>query len=95
MINSDYYGGTATGARNSMTFVLSGLTDGGIKAKRLTAPSSNSRVDQGENPTFGGQEIANVTCAVLGTEVWEEIDVVGGQASFVVGASEALLVYLT
>ena len=95
LVNSDYYGGNSTGVRGSTTFVLSGLEDGAVKAKRLTAPSSNSRVDQGENPTFGGQEIANVTCAVLGTEVWEEIDVVGGQASFVVGASEALLVYLT
>jgi Glycosyl hydrolase family 79 C-terminal beta domain len=94
LVNSDYYGGNSTGVRGSTTFVLSGLEDGAVKAKRLTAPSSNSRVDQGENPTFGGQEIANVTCAVLGAEVWEKTDVVGGQASFVVGASEALLVYL-
>ncbi len=92
LINSDYYGGT--GARGSTTFVLSGLQNGGIKAKRLTAQSSNSRVDQGSNPTFGGQEFANVTCTVLGAEVLESSNVVGGRASFAVGASEALLVYL-
>jgi hypothetical protein len=37
---------------------------------------------------------ANGTCVVRGEEVWEMIDVVDGNGTFVVGASEALLVYL-
>ncbi len=96
LLNSDFFAGNGTGPRGSQTFVLQGLSvDGGrVKAKRLSAPSANSRVDQGGNPSFGGQEFANGTCTVSGEEVWEESDVTGGEATFEVAASEALLVYL-
>jgi hypothetical protein len=92
LLNSDFYSGS--GARGNQTFVLAGLSGEKVRAKRLSAPSANSRVDQGGNPTFGGQEFANGTCVVKGEEVWERSDVVGGVGTFVVGASEALLVYL-
>ncbi|TGO82663.1 hypothetical protein BPOR_0782g00010 [Botrytis porri] len=93
LINSDYYAGTGT--RGSETFVLGGLTVGkGTKAKRLTAGSALSRVDQGSNPSFGGQIVANGTCVIGGTETFETGTVeITGTASFTVAASEALLVY--
>ena len=92
LYNSDYYAGTGT--RGTESFVLTGLSASTVKAKRLTAASALSRVDQGSNPTFGGQEFANVTCAIGGTETFESSTVTGGQATFSVAASEALLVYL-
>ena len=92
LYNSDYYNGTGT--RSMESFELTGLTATTVKAKRLTAASALSRVDQGSNPTFGGQMFANVTCAIDGTETYESTTVSGGQATFSVKASEALLVYL-
>lgn len=92
LINTDYYSGSGT--RASQTFVLTGLTSTSVTAKRLTAASANSRVDQGQNPTFGGQVYANVTCVPTGTAVTESAAVSGGTSSFTVMASEALLVYL-
>ncbi|KAM3084116.1 hypothetical protein ACMFMG_001778 [Clarireedia jacksonii] len=92
--NSDYYNGTGT--RGSQTFVLGGLAAGKqTKTKRLTAKSALSRVDQGENPSFGGQTVANGSCVVGGTETFE-VGSVGsnGVGSWIVGASEAVLVYL-
>ncbi|CZR66577.1 uncharacterized protein PAC_16478 [Phialocephala subalpina] len=92
LINSDYY---SSGTRGSETFVLTGLGSGAsVKSKRLTAASANSRVDQGGNPTFGGQTFANGTCVVGGTETFESTGLSGGVGSFVASASEALLVYL-
>jgi hypothetical protein len=92
LYNSNFYGGS--GARGSMTFLLSGLTQEKITAKRLTAPSANSRVDQGGNPSFGGQTFTNVTCAVSQNAAFEEVDIVNGTATLAVAASEAMLVYL-
>lgn len=95
LYNSDYFSGTGT--RSSEVFALGGLAGLGIgelKAKRLTAPNSNSRVDTGGNPSFGGQEFANGTCVATGTETFESVTISAGVASFTVGASEALLVYL-
>jgi hypothetical protein len=92
LYNSDYYSGSGT--RGSETFVLSGLGTSALKAKRLTAASASSRVDEGSNPTFGGQTFANGTCEVQGTEMFESTTVSGGEATFTVAASEALLVYL-
>jgi hypothetical protein len=92
LLNSDFYNGSGT--RGNQTFLVGGLTQDKVKAKRLSAPSANSRVDQGGNPNFGGQGFANGTCVVRGEEVWERSDVVDGVGTFVVGASEALLVYL-
>lgn len=93
LINSDYYNGTGT--RVSETFVLGGLMSGkSTKAKRLTAGSALSRVDQGSNPSFGGQIVANGTCVIGGTETFETGTVgSAGTASFTVAASEALLIY--
>ncbi|TVY28276.1 Beta-glucuronidase [Lachnellula hyalina] len=93
LYNSDYYA-VGTGTRGSQSFVLQGLTAASVKAKRLTAAGAGSRVDQGSNPTFGGQTFANVTCAIGGTEVFESTAVVTGAATFTVAASEALLLYL-
>lgn len=90
LYNSDFY---ASGTRGSETFVLSGL-GGNVKAKRLTATSANARVDQGGQMSFGGSTFANGTCVKGGEEVFESVSVTGGVGSFVVGASEALLVYL-
>ncbi|RDW69914.1 glycoside hydrolase family 79 protein [Coleophoma crateriformis] len=92
LYNSNYFNGT--GSRTSESFVLTGLAGNTLKAKRLTAVSALSRVDQGQNPSFGGQYFQNVTCSVGGTETFESAAVSGGQATFSVKASEALLVYL-
>ena len=91
LYNSDYY---TSGTRSSENFTLSGLTLSTIKAKRLTAASATSRVDQGSNPTFGGQTFANSTCVIGGTETYETTTVVSGAATFTVQATEALLLYL-
>lgn len=95
LYNSDYFDGTGT--RASTSFVLTGLGNGGtgsVRAKRLTAASAQARVDQGGNPSWGGQHYANGTCVVGGTEMFETVSVSGGQASFSLAASEALVVYL-
>ncbi|KAI9741047.1 MAG: hypothetical protein M1834_002758 [Cirrosporium novae-zelandiae] len=93
LYNSEYY---TSGTRSSTTFSLSNLgsSQSSVKAKRLTAPYATSRVDRGGNPSFGGQTFANVTCAIQGTETFETTTVTSGVATFTVGASEALLVYL-
>lgn len=94
LYNSDYFNGTGT--RSSTSFVLSGLKTSttSVKAKRLTAASALSRQDQGGNPSWGGQYYANGTCVVGGTETYETTSVSGGQATFSLKASEALVVYL-
>lgn len=91
LYNSDYYTG---GMRSKQTFTLAGLSSSTVMAKRLTAPFATSRVDQGSNPTIGGQQFANGTCKVIGTEVSESVTVLDSRATFTVAASEALLVYL-
>lgn len=91
LYNSDYY---TTGTRPSETFTLSGLGTSTVTAKRLTGAYSTSRVDEGESPTVAGQTFGNGDCAVQGTESVETATVSGGEATFTVGASEALLVYL-
>ena len=91
LYNSEYY---TSGTRPSQTYTLTGLTSAAVTAKRLTAPYSTSRVDRGESPTVAGQTFGNGDCVVEGDEVLETATVQGGQASFTVSASEALLVYL-
>lgn len=59
--------------------------------KLLTAPYATSRVDYGKNPTVAGQTFANGTCVIQGTVQEQTVAVSGGQASFTVGAPEALL----
>lgn len=92
LYNSDYFNGTGT--RSSTSFVLTGLTATSVKAKRLTAASALSRQDQGGNPSWGGQYYTNATCVIGGSEVYETATVSGGQATFSLLASEALVVYL-
>lgn len=92
LYNSDYYAGSGT--RSSTSFTLTGLGSTSVRAKRLTAASALSRPDQGGNPSFGGQYFNNGTCTVGGTETYETTAVSGGQATFTLKATEALLVYL-
>lgn len=93
LYNSDYYI-SSSGTRSSQTYTLSGLSSSSVTAKRLTAPYATSRIDQGENPTVAGQMFANGTCTIQGTESVETVTISGGEATFTVAASEALLVYL-
>lgn len=90
LINSVYF---ETGTRGSETFTLTGLAGATVRWKTLTAANALSRVDQGSNPRFGGQEFANVTCAVQGTETYESASVSGGQVQITVLDSEAVVVY--
>lgn len=92
LYNSDYYAGSGT--RTTQSFTLTGLTSSTVRAKRLTAVSATSRVDQGSPPSFGGQQFGDGSCAISGTETFETTSVSGGQATFSVKATEALLVYL-
>lgn len=94
LYNSDPFDGTGT--RGSTSFVLTGLQAGGagVRAKRLAAASALARQDRGANPSWGGQTFANGTCVVGGAETFETVAVSGGQATFTVAASEALVVYL-
>ncbi|KAF3764753.1 family 79 glycoside hydrolase [Cryphonectria parasitica EP155] len=92
LYNSDYFDGSGT--RGSTSFVLTGLSASSVKAKRLTAANALSRQDEGGNPSWGEQYYANGTCVVGGTETYETTSVSGGQATFTVAASEALVVYL-
>lgn len=91
LYNSDYY---TTGTRPTQTFTLTGLTSAKVTARRLTAASSTSRVDQGNSPTVAGQSFVDGTCKITGTQVIETTTVSGGSATFTLAASEALLVYL-
>ncbi|GAM89130.1 hypothetical protein ANO11243_071650 [Dothideomycetidae sp. 11243] len=92
LINSNYYSGS--GARTAQSFTLTGLNCTGVTAKRLTAPASTSRQDQGQNPTLAGQTFENGTCTIQGEAMVETTSVEDGRAVFKLKASEALLVYL-
>jgi hypothetical protein len=91
LYNSDYY---ISGTRPSQTFTLAQLSGSTVTTKLLTAPYATSRVDYGENPTVAGQTFVNGTCVIQGAVQEQTVTVSGGEASFTVGASEALLVYL-
>ncbi|KAK3490050.1 hypothetical protein B0T13DRAFT_514543 [Neurospora crassa] len=92
LYNSDYFAGSGT--RTTQSFTLTGLTSSTVRAKRLTAASATTRVDRGSPPSFGGQQFDNGSCAMSGTETFETTPVSGGQATFSVKATEALLLYL-
>lgn len=91
LYNSDYY---TSGTRSSQTYTLTGLLSTTVISQRLTAPYSTSRVDRGENPTVAGQTFVNGTCTIQGVAKVETATISGGQATFTVAASEALLVSL-
>ncbi|KAI2607802.1 glycoside hydrolase family 79 protein [Hypoxylon sp. NC1633] len=92
LYNSDYFSGS--GSRSSQPFELHGLTGSSLKAKRLTAESAMSRVDQGGKVTFGGQTFTDGECKISGTETLETLTVANGQVTVTLKAGEALLVYL-
>ncbi|KAI1090802.1 glycoside hydrolase family 79 protein [Rostrohypoxylon terebratum] len=92
LYNSDYFSGS--GSRSSQSFVLQGLTGSSLKAKRLTAASAQSRVDQGATVTYGGQSFTDGNCNVSGTETFEAIAVSNGQVTVTINASEALVILL-
>ncbi|AEO59838.1 glycoside hydrolase family 79 protein [Thermothelomyces thermophilus ATCC 42464] len=94
LYNSDYYAGGGAEPRSSQQFTLTGLRGDRVRAKRLTAASSLSRADRGNDISFGGQYWVNGTCVVGGEEVFETVEVAGGRATFDIKAAEALLVYL-
>ncbi|KAJ0414830.1 hypothetical protein BJY00DRAFT_320701 [Aspergillus carlsbadensis] len=87
LYNSEYY---TSGTRPAESYTLTGLSSASVTAKRLTAAYSTSRVDRGESPSVAGLTFGNGDCAVEGVEVVETVDVVGGEATFTVAASEAL-----
>ncbi|KAJ4210747.1 hypothetical protein NW759_013051 [Fusarium solani] len=92
LINTDIY--TGDGERQTKEFAISGLTKNSLFAKRLTAQSALARQEHGDLPTFGGQFISDTTCKLEGLARKEEVKVRSGTASFVLSASEALLVQL-
>lgn len=92
LYNSDYF---TSGTRSSQDFTLTGLAASSVSATRLTAEYATSRQDQGQVPTVGGQSFEDGTCNIQGSAVTENTDVVSSAATFSVGASEALLVYLS
>ncbi|KAI0828774.1 glycoside hydrolase family 79 protein [Hypoxylon sp. FL0890] len=92
LYNSNYFNGS--GSRSSQSFELRGLTGSSLKAKRLTAESAMSRVDQGGKVTFGGQTFTDGYCTIAGTENIESLTVSNGQVTVALKASEALLLYL-
>ena len=91
LYNSNYY---TNGTRSGQTFTLTGLSSSAVTAKRLTAASATSRVDQGSSPTVAGKKLVDGTCEISGSEVRDISTVSSGQVTFTVAASEALLVYL-
>jgi hypothetical protein len=92
LYNSDYY---TSGTRSTQSFTLTGLAGSSVSATRLTAEFATSRQDQGQIPTVGGRSFEDGTCEIQGSEVMEHVDVLSGEAMFSVGASEALLVYVS
>lgn len=92
LYNSDYY---ISGIRPAQNITLTGLTGPRAAATRLTAEYATSRQDQGQVPKVGGQSFEDGTCAIQGSAVVENAVVMNGEATFSVGASEALLVSLT
>nr|XP_036581591.1 glycoside hydrolase family 79 protein [Colletotrichum truncatum]KAF6789942.1 glycoside hydrolase family 79 protein [Colletotrichum truncatum] len=92
LYNSNYFGGS--GARNTESFVLNGVSGTRVRSKRVTAASAEARQDRGGNASIGGQYFNNGTCTTGGAETFETTTVSDGRATFNVAASEALLVYL-
>lgn len=99
LINSNFYESSSNKPRPRETFVLQGLSgkqNMEVSAVRLSAPSATSRQNLGQKPTVGGGQIfADATCEIQGKRTLERAKVdETGKASFVLAATEALLVYL-
>ncbi|KAI8994093.1 hypothetical protein BD414DRAFT_481406 [Trametes punicea] len=92
--NSDYFDGSETRSNASVTFTGLSNSSGTKQAKRLTAPSATSRVDQGAPVTIGSGGTYGTNCMRTGTEQTEPVAVNGNALTVSVQASEALIVYL-
>ena len=93
VINTNYFDGTGTRTSTSVTFTgLSG--NGSIHAKRMTAPSATSRVDEGAMVTIGESQSFSASCVRTGGQTLETVEISGGGMSVTVQASEALIVFL-
>lgn len=94
VLNTNYFDGTGTRSTAQVSFSGIATTSGTKQAKRLTAPSATSRVDQGASVTIGGSGTFAANCARAGTENTEQVSVSQSAFSVAVRAAEALIVYL-
>ncbi|KAI9375890.1 hypothetical protein BJX61DRAFT_531240 [Aspergillus egyptiacus] len=78
LYNSDYH---TNGTRPLQSYTLFGLSSERVIAKRLTAPYSTSRVDEGESPSLGGQRFGNGDCVIQGTPEVETATVSQGEVT--------------
>lgn len=93
--NSEYFTG---GARPESVVTLSGLrAENGSKVsvKRLTAISATSRTDQEGGVVIGTNGTFDSSCGATGLQGFESSSVSAGNANVTVGASEAVIVYLS
>lgn len=94
VINTNYFDGSGT--RSVADVSITGLVtvSGSKQAKRLTAPSATSRIDQGASITIGGTTLFSDDCSITSTQSLESVNVAGNELVVSVQASEALIVYL-
>lgn len=92
--NSNYYNGTGTRSSASVSFTGGPISSDIINAKRLTAPASTSRVDQGATVTIGGGGTFDHKCTPIGSQTMETVAVSSGAFTVALYASEALIIYL-
>nr|XP_036575118.1 glycoside hydrolase family 79 protein [Colletotrichum truncatum]KAF6781639.1 glycoside hydrolase family 79 protein [Colletotrichum truncatum] len=90
LINTDYYSGE--GERNITTFNLTGVTAAEVKALRMTASTSEYTTNLKNSDGEQGLTIGN--CSILGQQSFETGVTTGGNVTFTLAASEALLIYL-
>ena len=94
VVNTVYYDGS--GARSNVTVTFTNVA-GGVgsrQAKRMTAPNATSRADAGAEVTIGGSASFTPTCTRNGVQNTETVNVNASTMQIIVGASEALIVYL-
>ncbi|KAL4802189.1 hypothetical protein BDV18DRAFT_167043 [Aspergillus unguis] len=89
LYNSEYY---TDGTRPEEVFTLTGLSSTTVTAKRLTAPYSTSRVDEGQSPTVAGLTFDGA-CAIQGEEEVETATVESGEVSFTVKAALSIHIH--
>ncbi|KAI0785550.1 hypothetical protein C8Q75DRAFT_775360 [Abortiporus biennis] len=94
IVNSNYYAGSGTRTATTLSFTGLATTSGTKQAKRMTAPSATSRIDEGAAVTIGGSTSFTTSCLRTGTQAMESVGVSGNTMSVSVLASEALIVYL-
>ncbi|KAL4252614.1 Glycoside hydrolase family 79 protein [Abortiporus biennis] len=94
IVNSNYYAGSGTRTATTLSFTGLATTSGTKQAKRMTAPSATSRIDEGAAVTIGGSTSFTTSCLRTGTQAMESVGFSGNTMSVSVLASEALIVYL-